>query len=530
MPNTRDKTDDGSAEVPRLGVGSERRTLARRFLWATAVVLPAIVLVGFVTLWVLATNSASAQTASDAVRFVDAGLESNFPTSLRFHAQVETDLEVEDIRVRFGVGHGEKNRYNYLDLDRSTVGGGTLIDGELEWSFNITGRYIPPGSVIRFHFEVLDADGNEHVSDEFHTVMHDARYEWEEVASGPLKVLYHGPVETRALRLAEAGIELLELMQPITGGETETPITVTMYNNNAEMIGAVQTRSAATSRELITEGQAFHDESVVLVLVGSRDIGTLTHELTHILVGRAAGGTSALVPLWFNEGLAEYGNLDQGLSYQYYLEWAVDTGRLKPFASLSSFPGEPSLNLVAYGQSRSFVSYLIEEYGGDKIAEVLAEIRDGSNGDTAIRTVYGDNLLALENAWRYDLGADEYVPPRISAAPQATATPIPTVAPIQQQATSTPIPTLTPLLLPTPAATATPEVVVQPTDTPEPAPPTAPPAVATAEPEATAIPETSGSGSCGAPARDGRVEAGSVALVLGLLGFAAARAVVRRLT
>ena len=466
------------------------------------------------------TTTASAVLAqpSEPVRFVEAGLVSDFPESIKFHASIDTDLEVEDIRVRFGVGHGDKNRYNYLDLDR---GGGSLVEGELDWMFNTTGRYIPPGSIVRFHFEVLDTDGNEHLSEDYETIMHDARYEWEEVDSGSIRVYYHGPVETRATRLAEAGSRLLDLMQPITGGETDTPISVTLYNNNAEMIGAVQGRSATTSRELITEGQAFHDESIVLVLAGTRDIGTLTHELTHILVGRAAGGTSALVPLWLNEGLAEYGNLDQGLSYQYYLEWAVDTGRLKPFSSLSSFPGDPSLNLVAYGQSRSFVTYLIEEYGGAKVAEVLASIREGNNGDSAIRSVYGETLLSLENEWRYKMGADEYVPPRSFAAP-ATATPEPTPVPVvQPTATPTPMPEPVPIEDTPTVEVEEPAEIIEPTATPE-------PTVAQAEAEPTSVPEETSSGTCGAPPKDGRMDASAFVLAIMLASLAVYQTVLRK--
>ena len=500
--------------IRRVSLTRHRSTPVTRVAAMTVAV--AFTVFASVALW----GSSSAQ--EQAVRFIDAGLVSEFPEAIKFHASVETDLEVEDIRVRFGVGHGDKNRYNYLDLDD---GVGSLINGELEWSFNTTGRYIPPGSVVRFHFEVLDTEGNEHVSEEYETIMHDARFEWDEVDSGPIKVYYHGPVETRATRLAATASELIDLMQPITGGETVTPISVTLYNNNAEMIGAVQRRSATTSRELITEGQAFHEESVVLVLANTRDIGTLTHELTHILVGRAAGGTAALVPLWLNEGLAEYGNLDQGLSYQYYLEWAVDTGRLKPFSSLTSFPGDPSLNLVAYGQSRSFVTYLIDTYGGDHIAQVLALISEGNPGESAIRFVYGESLRTLENEWRYQLGADEYVPPNMFAAP-ATATPEPTPEPVA-------LPTATPEPEPVEeqvavAPTATAEVPVEDaSDDTEQATPsdaddsTSVPAPADIEP--TVAVEESGGGLCNGPARNGRAEATSLAFVIGMLAFGAVR-------
>ena len=47
-------------------------------------------------------------------------------------------------------------------------------------------------------------------------------------------------------------------MGPITGSEIETPIVITMYNNQNEMFEAVVQRSFTTAHQLITEGQAFH--------------------------------------------------------------------------------------------------------------------------------------------------------------------------------------------------------------------------------------------------------------------------------
>ena len=114
---------------------------------------------------------------------------------------------------------------------------------------------MPPGTTIDFVFEALDEDGNAYASEPYSQIMLDARYQWEVVSRGPIYVYYHGPVQVRAERLAEAAEESMELMGPIIGSEIETPIIVTLYNNNAEMIGAVSARSATISRELITEGR-----------------------------------------------------------------------------------------------------------------------------------------------------------------------------------------------------------------------------------------------------------------------------------
>ena len=425
---------------------------------------------------------------------MDGGLESSFPESIRFYTSFETDIEIIDVRVRFSTGPITTEQYDYLDLTERSE---TLVDGELLWRVNTSARYMPPGTTIDFVFEAIDEAGNEYASEPHSQIMLDSRYEWDVVTRGPILVYYHGPVQVRAERLAESGKELMELMGPITGSETETPIVVTLYNNNAEMIGAVSARSATISRELITEGQAFFDHSVVLVLSGNRDIGTLTHELTHILVGRAAGGSSALVPLWLNEGLAEFGNLDKGLSYVYYLDWAIDTNRLIPFTRLQTFPGEPNMVIVSYGQSRNFVEYLIETYGSEKIAETLASIAEGRSGDIAIRNVYGKSVQQLDNEWREKIGADLYVPPTPTPTPETsgdqqseykllTLTPVKGgIAVGEAGATPTPEPADTPI----PTPTEPPEVVVKATST---APPTSAPAP---EEEAPSADEPSSSGS-----------------------------------
>ena len=468
-------------------------------------------------------DRADAQTAP--VRFLDGGLESSFPESIRFYTSFETDIEIIDVRVRFSTGPITTEQYDYLDLTERTE---TLVDGELLWRVNTSARYMPPGTTIDFVFEAIDEAGNEYASEPYSQIMLDSRYEWDVVTRGPILVYYHGPVQVRAERLAESGKELMELMGPITGSETETPIVVTLYNNNAEMIGAVSARSATISRELITEGQAFFDHSVVLVLSGNRDIGTLTHELTHILVGRAAGGSSALVPLWLNEGLAEFGNLDKGLSYVYYLDWAIDTNRLIPFTRLQTFPGEPNMVIVSYGQSRNFVEYLIETYGSEKIAETLASIAEGRSGDIAIRNVYGKSVQQLDNEWREKIGADLYVPPTPTPTPETsgdqqseykllTLTPVKGgIAVGEAGATPTPEPADTPI----PTPTEPPEVVVKATAT---TPPTSAPAP---EEEAPSAEEPSSSGLCNS-AGNAPLEASTLLIAALLAGLFVARRVIR---
>lgn len=364
-------------------------------------------------------QSPRAEAQSGPVRFIDFGMESEFPEGIRFFAQVESDVPIEDIRVVYDVGVREVTQYNYMDIS-----GESLVDGELFVITNTPERYIPPGAIISYSLEVFVVGGQSHFSDVKEEVLIDTRYEWDTVINGPITVYYHGPVRTRATTIAEKARDALTFMQPVTEAEIETPIALVLYNNYAEMIAAVVPRSTTISRELITEGQAFDDENTVLVLAGSSDIGTATHEITHILVARAANGNT-LVPFWLNEGLAEYGNQDQTVDFTLYLEWGVGTGRLPTLVSLASAPGDPDLTLVGYGSGRSAVRFMIEEYGEAKMAELLATIGQGFPIAQAVPRTYGFSYADLEDQWRDSIGADAYVPPTPApptATPEATPT------------------------------------------------------------------------------------------------------------
>ena len=300
--------------------------------------------------------------------------------------------------------------------------------------------------------------------------------------------------------------------------ETETPIIMTLYNNNAEMIEAVVARSLASSRELITEGQAFDSESVVLVLAGRTDIGTATHEMTHILVARAANSRGS-VPLWLNEGLAEYGNIDQTVSYQRFLEWAVGTDRLIPLKSLRSFPGDPNLTLVAYGQGRSAVEFMISTFGVSKMAELLATLGTGIGIDAGLQMTYGFGIDGLEDRWREEIKADPYIEATVGPTPTPSADPTPTyklltLPPESSEPTAEPEATAPANVEPTEVAeeTAVPEEAVdEPTHDQN----------AALEGSATAVEEeSSSSGTCSAPVA-GSIDGTAGAWLLAVVGLVA---------
>ena len=177
------------------------------------------------------------------------------------------------------------------------------------------------------------------------------------------------------------------------------------------MLVAIPPGSTTFRRELITEGQAFVKVGTLLVLGGGRGaIGTTSHEVTHILTHRAGDSVYRTVPSWLDEGLAEYGNIDPGFSYDIALEFAIATDRLLPITSMPVLPGTPDDIIIFYGQGRSIVRFMIQVYGPEKIKALMAAMKSGKNIDDAIALVYNMGRLELENQWRSAIGAPLFSP------------------------------------------------------------------------------------------------------------------------
>ncbi len=71
----------------------------------------------------------------------------------------------------------------------------------------------------------------------------------------------------------------------------------------------------------------------------------------------------------------------------------------------SSFPADPDRASLAYAQSLSLVSYLVDTYGWNKMRELIALFKEGSTYDNALKEVYTFDTDGLEEQWRAHIGA-----------------------------------------------------------------------------------------------------------------------------
>lgn len=456
-------------------------------------------LFGFILLLTGAASPAQAQQEGE-IRILSHRVESRFPDSVHFFIEAAGPDEINDIRVYLKtIGQVSRSAYRQVEFEPGTAvsGAAELLSGG--------NNYFPPGTRMAYSFELRDTAGRVLRTEEQIFVYLDNRFEWLTVSAGLITVYYNNPlVAERAQHVLDTAAATLEYMGPVLGSNPQEPLHIVTYHNYRDMAGALPFQSQAHQEQLITAGMAFDEERVLLVYSGGQGVtGTTAHEFIHLLVGDATGRAYSQVPDWLNEGLAEYGDFSPDTDRDRYLQWAISQGKLRPLWQQGNFSGTPEDILIGYGQGLSVVSFMIETYGVDKMADLMRAISATLSIDAALMRVYGFDEYGLDGLWRQSLGleplprpeppapqkrspsrtrvaptprptlalaANPAAPPAATAVPEPTATISPQQPPATAAPTPAPPPTAAFTPIPLPLATATPP----PTATVNPPPPATP--------------------------------------------------------
>jgi hypothetical protein len=161
-------------------------------------------------------------------------------------------------------------------------------------------------------------------------------------------------------------------------------------------------------------GLAFGGQSIVLVrtdLPGEpfdRVDAIIAHELVHVAIGQAALRGGHGVPRWFEEGVAQWiAGRARPLDVP-DLRPAAAFGRLLGLAQMdAAFSQGEGAAAGAYAQAESFVRFLAQPGGSDRIKAITGSLLGGLDLDVAIRAATGTGLEASWNAWQAALASDK---------------------------------------------------------------------------------------------------------------------------
>lgn len=135
--------------------------------------------------------------------------------------------------------------------------------------------------------------------------------------------------------------------------------------------------------------------------LGSSPRAVVTHELVHELLDQLVRPKGGSLPRWFHEGLAQFLAGDTYLgAREEDLVWRAASGRLPAFAELAEkFPTARDEVQVAYAQSFSYVSWLVREFGLQRVIRVARNVDDLTSFERALVGVTQRSTLQLQDAW-----------------------------------------------------------------------------------------------------------------------------------
>ena len=351
---------------------------------------------------------------ADAGPTVTASVQNNFPDGMTFSVHAEGPAKITKVRLYYKILPDGTDAIAQPDFTPSTtVDASSLIGGAKV--------YLPPGTVIDYHWEATDAAGNTAQSATQSFFYDDNRFHWTKLARGDGVVLYYySGSDSDASNMHDVALKAIDDAEALLGATVPFDVQVWIYDNQDDMRPALPHESPGFESQIITEGIKVASNTVMVL--GNVSFDTLRHELTHIVTGQAGDSPLGSLPTWLDEGTAVHAQQDPG-GYRDAVEQGLRSGNVLSVRQITAYPGDASQIELFYGEAWSLVSFLVDTYGQEKFAQLYAGIKSGKGVDKAFQAVYGFDQDGLDNAWRVANGLS----PRPTPAP---TTPAPSVTPI----------------------------------------------------------------------------------------------------
>ncbi|MEA1964487.1 MAG: DPP IV N-terminal domain-containing protein, partial [Candidatus Aerophobetes bacterium] len=258
--------------------------------------------------------------------------------------------------------------------------------------------------------------------------------DWREISTPHFLIYYHQKEEA----FAEAAARVAEEVYPhITSDlgfkpSRKTPIIIENYN---DISGGY---TLAMTGKIVIQAQS-NPARTCGNLSWVREV--LAHEFTHVVTFAAIEESifplrramaNLVLPMWFIEGLAQYEGEEWHSLKEMMVKDEVKEGKIMSEGELGAFYFFEGWGRISgYYQSESFVHYIFQTYGKDKISEILANLRHQPifqfigefaipsgemalyplpqflNFDQALKDVIGKDSVALYKEWR-DWIIDKY--------------------------------------------------------------------------------------------------------------------------
>ena len=385
-----------------------------------------------------------------------------FKESLTFSLAAKSDHKITEAKLFYQVSGQTSTHKVVLEFESNTE-----VDLAHTEDMKDADNYQPPMITFTYWWVIEDDDGNRLKTDPISFVYTDTRYTWQVLEDELVRLYWHDQDQDFGQRFFDAAVSASKKLSQEFGVAPKDPVAVVIYNSHQELMSVLQESSSEW-----TGAVTFGRTGCIAIGLGPMSWmeRVVPHELTHAVLYLVTKPPFGDIPRWLHEGLAmrSEGGLSSG--EQAVLDEAIRADNLIALRTLNSaFPDQRERATLSYAESYSLIHFIVEEFGTEKLGELIAVFSEGAHYDDALMQVFGVDMDGMEDLWRAYIGAQPRTgTTRATPVPTVTMTPspVPTRAaenkdtpvptPTSTQNTVATLPTSTPtatMIVPTPTAT-----------------------------------------------------------------------------
>jgi hypothetical protein len=334
--------------------------------------------------------------AQDGISLIDSNAAIYFPSALVFKIKAQSQSDITKIRLHYQV-----DRMNYAQvISEAWPNFAPSPKVETEWIWDMRKATLLTGTTVSYWWTIEDTTGNKLITSPEVIRFDDLRYSWQKLTIGQLSLFWYKGSQSFADEMMAACQQALERLFKDTGVYPEKPISIFVYASTGDLQGAM-----IFPREW-TGGVTFPEYGLIAIGIPENELdwgkGALAHELGHMVTHQITFSPyGANLPFWLDEGLAMYAEGKPDPYLESVLERAITQHNLISVRSLSSpFSAIPEEAYISYAESQSLIAFLIQNYGGDKMLQLLNLFKEGNTYDDALTQVYGFDQDGLDILWQ----------------------------------------------------------------------------------------------------------------------------------
>jgi hypothetical protein len=373
----------------------------------------------------LATTVGHVHTQS-TVEVIENSADLKFPDDITFTLEFKPSGSVEQVNLLYGA-EGKSCNEGLARQKADFTKAGDKVTAEWVWDFHKTDS-LPVGVKVDWQWEIIDSTGVSTLIAPKTLVVEDDSQQWKSVSGDGVTVQWFDGPQSFGNMLLRIANDSLERLSENAGIEPPPDILIVVYPD-AEML-----KDAILFTSEWVGGIAFPNYGISMMAIAPGDDvwaeEVIPHELAHLVTGTVVFnclGTG--MPAWLSEGLSMYSEGDASPGDIVAVEAALEDDSLFTLRSLAQgFAVSGDKARLAYAFSGEVVRYMIDTYGPEKMAALLAAIRQGNRIDPALNQVYGFDTDWLDLEYRASKGFAELPAVRLTPSPSPQATAVPTLS------------------------------------------------------------------------------------------------------